>query len=99
MTGTDGIHANHAGIHSHASDVLDVAKTIRNGLDELKHQVAHQAATWTGEAQTAYQALQSDWNRNADDLQNVLTKIATLMGTAADDYQSTDKKYASNFGQ
>jgi early secretory antigenic target protein ESAT-6 len=98
MTGTDGILANHSGIHGHAADVMGVAKLLKEKLGELQTQVQHQAASWTGEAQTAYQALQNDWNRNAEDLQNVLAQIASLMGSAADDYSATDRKAARGFG-
>ncbi len=94
---TDGIYANHSGIHGHASEVLNVAKTLETSLGELERQVSAQTASWTGEAQTAYQALQRRWNTNSADLQRVLKEIASLMGSAADSYSATDKKMAQNF--
>jgi 6 kDa early secretory antigenic target len=95
---TDGIYANHSGIHGHASDVLAVAKLLESKLGELEQAVNAQTASWTGNAQVAYRNLQKEWNKNSTDLQLVLKKIADLMGSAADSYSATDKKMAQNFG-
>lgn len=94
----NGILSDHAGTHESANQVLQVAQRLQHSQSELEHKINTSLATWSGEAQTAYHALQKDWNRNAADLQNVLKQIATLMGTAADSYHATDAKAARTFG-
>ena len=94
----NSILSDHAGTHEAANQVRAVARRLQSSQSELEHKINASLASWSGEAQTAYHALQKDWNRNAADLQSVLGQIASLMGTAADSYHATDHKAARSFG-
>ncbi len=88
---------SYAGVGDSAGRVKSAADEIRTELDDLRGQVARVAASWTGEAQAAYNALQKDWADKTEDLHQVLYRIAGMMTDATQDYHHTDRKLANQF--
>jgi ESAT-6 family protein len=52
-------------------------------------------ASWSANAAGEYQALQAKWDGSASDLNQVLRQMAQALRTAADNYQSTERKNSS----
>jgi membrane-anchored mycosin MYCP len=86
-----GILVNFATVSQASSDVKATAGRIKSQLDELESMVKRVANTWEGAAQEGYQQKQRQWDQTADNLHQVLLKIATALQNSADNYQSTEK--------
>jgi len=94
MSGDGQILVHFSTISSAADEVRSTAARVQSQLEDLKSGVARIAQSWEGAAQEGYQARQAQWNASADDLQQVLTKIAGALDSAAQNYQSTESKNA-----
>lgn len=57
-------------------------KDISQELAELKRYLKPIVDTWTGDASIAYQALQTQWDQSANDLNQVLNQIGVALGTS-----------------
>jgi 6 kDa early secretory antigenic target len=82
-------------INEAAMDTDGVASQIAQQLSDLKSYLAPLVATWSGQASTEYQALQSKWDASADDLSQVLRQMAQALRTAGDNYANTERKNSS----
>ena len=71
-----------------AGDTDTIAGQIEQQLGDLKGYLAPLVASWSGQASTDYQALQTRWNTSAEDLDAVLRQIAGALRTAAENYVS-----------
>jgi ESAT-6 family protein len=76
-------------------DTDSVATQITQQLSDLKTYLAPMVASWSGNAAGEYQALQAKWDGGASDLNQVLRQMAQALRTAADNYQSTERKNSS----
>jgi early secretory antigenic target protein ESAT-6 len=82
-------------INEAAMDTDSVATQIAQQLSDLKTYLAPLVASWSGNAAGEYQALQAKWDGSASDLNQVLRQMAQALRTAADNYQSTERKNSS----
>ncbi|MGH3964637.1 MAG: WXG100 family type VII secretion target [Pseudonocardiaceae bacterium] len=87
----DQIKVTFGAIDSAASDTDTVASQIDQQLDDLKAYIAPLVASWTGEASTDYQALQTKWDTSAAELNDVLRQIATALRTSNENYNSAEQ--------
>lgn len=77
-----------------SSDVKSTAGNIRQQLDDLEAGVKKVAASWEGSAKEGYQQRQQEWDKRAASLYSTLISIAKALDTAADNYDSTERKNA-----
>jgi early secretory antigenic target protein ESAT-6 len=70
------------------SSIQTTWTNISREMEDLKRYLQPMVATWTGEAATAYQAHQAQWDRSAADLNQVLNQIGVALGTSNDNYQA-----------
>lgn len=77
-----------------SSDVRTTAANIRSQLDELESGVKKIAASWEGAAKEGYQQRQQEWDKRAASLHSTLLSISKALDTAADNYDSTERKNA-----
>jgi len=82
-------------INEAAMDTDSVASQIAQQLSDLKAYLAPLVASWSGDASSEYQALQSRWDAGANDLNQVLRQMAQALRTAGDNYASTERKNSS----
>ena len=82
-------------INEAAMDTDSVASQIAQQLSDLKAYLAPMVASWSGEASSEYQALQSRWDASANDMNQVLRQMAQALRTAGDNYASTERKNSS----
>jgi WXG100 family type VII secretion target len=82
-------------INEAAMDTDSVASQIAQQMSDLKAYLAPMVASWSGDASSEYQALQSRWDASANDLNQVLRQMAQALRTAGDNYASTERKNSS----
>lgn len=82
-------------INEAAMDTDSVASQIAQQMSDLKAYLAPLVASWSGDASSEYQALQSRWDASANDLNQVLRQMAQALRTAGDNYASTERKNSS----
>lgn len=87
----DQIKVTFGAIDSAASDTDTIATQIDQQLDDLKAYIAPLVATWTGEASTDYQALQTKWDTSAAELNQILRQIAITLRTSNENYNSAEQ--------
>jgi 6 kDa early secretory antigenic target len=98
MSAGDQIHVDFGAVSNLASQIDSQVHQIEGQLETLKSAIQKLAAEWTGGAQDAFHAVQQNWNQSADDLNQVLAKIATAVHAAHDAYNQTESKNASVWG-
>lgn len=80
-----------------AQQIRTGAGGIRTQLETLDTAVGKLRASWTGEAQTAYDQAQREWTAKLTELQQLLEQIATKTETMSQEYSAGDKKSAGRF--
>ena len=78
------------------SSIRTTWTNISREMEDLKRFLAPMVETWTGEASAAYQAHQAQWDRAANDLNQVLNQIGVALGTSNQNYQAGE---AANKGR
>src|ERR1700754_1748721 len=89
--GGDTIKVSFGAVDNLASNIDAQVRQIEDQLDTLRSAIQKLAAEWQGGANEAFQAVQNRWNSSADDLQQVLNRIAMAVHTAHDQYQQTEQ--------
>lgn len=71
---------------------------ISRELDDLKSYLQPLVQTWSGDASTAYQSQQAQWDRSAADLNQVLNQISVALATSNENFQSAERANAARYG-
>lgn len=74
------------------------ADGIAQKLSDLEREVGHLREQWNGEAQQAYDQAQQRWNRDLDDVRNILSRIASATAEISGGYTDSDQRSAKFFG-
>jgi WXG100 family type VII secretion target len=93
-----GIRVTPEQLASVSSRVHSGSGKVEGVLGELTSAVAPLGSDWAGVAQTRFQSLWDDWQRNAKGLQQALEGISTLMKQASTSYAQAESAIASSFG-
>lgn len=75
-----------------AGDVKNTANNIKAQLDDLEAGVKRIAQSWQGNAQTAYQGKQTEWDQRAASLHATLESIASALQAASEHYSATEAR-------
>jgi WXG100 family type VII secretion target len=94
----DTIKVDFGAISNLAGQVDSQVHQIESQLETLKSAIQKLAMEWQGSANESFQAVQANWNQSADDLNQVLARIATAVHAAQEAYQQTESKNASAWG-
>ncbi|HEX4724031.1 MAG TPA: WXG100 family type VII secretion target [Pseudonocardiaceae bacterium] len=92
---TDQIQVSFGAIDQLAGTVDSQVKQIEAQLEDLRQAIQKLGTTWTGASDEAFQAVQTNWNQSATDLNGVLNRIAVAVHAAHDSYVSTENKNTS----
>lgn len=96
MTTPDGqIKVTFGAIATAVSDTSTTANQMNQQLDDLKRYLSPLVASWTGQAATDYQALQSKWDTSATALTQILQQISTTLQTSHDNYNTAEQTNSS----
>lgn len=98
MSGGDTIKVTFGAVSNLASQIDGQVRQIESQLEDLRSAIQKLAAEWEGGAHEAFQAVQNNWNSSADDLQQVLARIATAVHTAHDAYSQTESQNTAVWG-
>lgn len=92
MSGGDTINVNFGAIDSLASGIDGQVKAIENQLETLRSAIQKLAQEWEGGANEAFTAVQRNWDQSANDLTNVLNRIAIAVHQANSAYRDTENR-------
>ncbi|GIJ26500.1 hypothetical protein Vqi01_16620 [Micromonospora qiuiae] len=88
---------NFAALQQASADIQRASNTLESQLGQLERDAAPLVATWSGEAQQAYEQRQSRWRNASQDLQAMLRDIKVAVDESAADYLDTEKKNVGLF--
>lgn len=91
------IRVNFGQLSQAAHDLEGTAKKIESELHELEQFLKPLVASWEGEAQQAYQAAQDEWDKAAQNMQEICAKMGMAVNAANEAYQQGEKKNAARF--
>jgi len=81
-----------------ANDLSGASQKIQAELDELENVLKPLVNTWEGAAQESYRAAQAEWDKAAQNMQEIAAKMGMAVNAANESYQSGEKKNAARFG-
>ncbi|MQA09621.1 MAG: WXG100 family type VII secretion target [Pseudonocardiaceae bacterium] len=81
-----------------SGDIDSRNKAVQNHLETLGNQIKKLEGIWEGSANEGFQAQKTQWFTSADDLNQVLAKIAVAVKTANENYGTTEGANAKRFG-
>lgn len=81
-----------------AESLQRTASQIQGQLEELEQMLKPLIATWDGSAQEAYYAAQAEWDKAAQNLQEITAKMGTAVQVANESYQQGERMNAAKFG-
>jgi WXG100 family type VII secretion target len=91
-----GILVNYAALENANAQIQSTARSLDEKLDALRTRL--QQMQWQGEDQTTYQAHQAQWDNAVRDLNAILNQIGAAVGTARENYMSTEASNAKVWG-
>jgi WXG100 family type VII secretion target len=91
-----GILVNYAALESANAQIQSTARSLDEKLDTLRTRL--QQMQWDGEDYNTYQAHQAQWDNALRDLNAVLNQIGSAVGTARENYMSTEASNAKVWG-
>lgn len=94
---TSGINYNFAGIETDASDIHGAVGKVNGLLAEGQGALTRLQATWKGEGQMSYEAVQQRWNQNSEELNLALQNLGQAVATAGQDMGVTEQGVMSKF--
>jgi 6 kDa early secretory antigenic target len=77
------------------ADFRQTYTSLVNEVSSLESQLQGSLSQWIGSAQQAYHEAQAQWNAAMADMQQVLSQLAAVVGTANSNYQAAE---AANTG-
>jgi 6 kDa early secretory antigenic target len=77
------------------ADFKQTYTSLVNEVSSLESQLQGNLSEWIGSAQQAYHEAQSQWNAAMADMQQVLSQLGMVIGTANGNYQQAE---AANTG-
>jgi WXG100 family type VII secretion target len=95
---SDNIKVDFGAISNLASGIDTQVHNIEGQLEQLRAAIQKLALEWEGGAQDAFHAVQQNWNNSANDLTQVLNRIATAVHTAHDSYRQTETSNTNVWG-
>ncbi len=94
----DSIKVDFGAISNLAGVIDGQVHQIESQLETLKSAIQKLGMEWTGGANEAFAGVQQNWNTSADDLTQVLNRIATAVHAAHDAYQQTEQSNTKVWG-
>ena len=88
---------NFAALNQASVDINRALATLDSQLGQLERDAAPLVASWSGEAQQAYEQRQAKWRTASQDLKAMLRDIRLAVDDSAADYLSTEKRNTGLF--
>jgi WXG100 family type VII secretion target len=88
----DILVVNFAALHSASDHVAGAVMMLNEQLSQLERDAAPLVSTWDGDARTAYDARQKQWQSAASELSAMLADIKKALDESAQDYRNTEDR-------
>lgn len=88
---------NFGALQQAGGDIKSALHQLQSQLAQLEQDAAPLVATWSGEANEAYQIRQAKWRAASDDLSEILRNIHQAVEHSAADYTHTEKAATQRF--
>jgi len=72
------------------ADFRQTYSSLVNEVSALESQLQGNLSEWIGSAQQAYHEAQAQWNAAMADMQQVLSQLGVVIGTANNNYQAAE---------
>jgi early secretory antigenic target protein ESAT-6 len=86
----DYTRVDYAAMEQGEADFTRTYTSLVNEVSALESQLRGSLSEWIGPAQEAYHEAQAQWNTAMADMQQVLSRLAAVIGVANTNYQSTE---------
>ena len=93
------IQVNYGAMDAGVQQIRATHNRLQAMFEDLQAQVNQLAPTWDGVAQETYLAVQQDWNRVNQALQQGLQQMGSGVDTANTNFQSAEGTNASGWGR
>lgn len=84
-------------IEDAATDIKNTSGRISTELSDLKRQLQPMVESWEGEASTAYQDAQRQWDKAAEELNTVLGTIAKTLADGNENMSDINRRAAASW--
>lgn len=91
------IGVDYAGMGNVAQEIRRVAKKLEQELANLRTEVKKVGDSWEGEAKTAFDTADKQWQLRATGMQASLAKMANEVESASSKYKATDARAAKEY--
>ncbi len=89
--------------YGRVNDVEDVlngcTRAVGSIIDEINSAVGPMVSTWQGSSQDVYSQVQTKWNADTADMQNILSNYAPTLDEMKINYGTTDNNLALQWSQ
>jgi WXG100 family type VII secretion target len=92
-----GIAVTPEQMRASASKFANEASNLEGMLSTLKAEIETLSGTWKGAAQMQFAELMDKWNRDVQDITDVLNTISQHLNQAAQGYEDADQGMARGF--
>lgn len=96
--GMKSMSVNPAQVRGLSESIRGKSNQIKADLETLEKRVNELKASWEGEATTAYAAAQAAWDKQINEMEQLLGRIGVKLNEIADGYEAKDAQSAKRFG-
>ena len=97
---SDGdIFVNYGGVQDVEDALQDCDKAVGQILDQVNTAIQPMMSSWQGSSQEVYGQVQTKWNSDLSDMQNVLSQYAPTLDEMKISYGTTDNNLALQWSQ
>ncbi len=93
----DYVSVNFGTMSEAESSFAQAYNGLSSTVSNLQSQLQSNLGDWTGTAQTAYHEAQAVWNQAIADMGAVITTMASVIGTANENYTNAERVNQSMF--
>lgn len=84
-------------IEASSGDIRSTSARIGSELDDIKRQLQPMVESWEGDASTAYQAAQAQWDQAAAELNQILSTIADTLSEGNNNMSDINRRAAASW--
>jgi WXG100 family type VII secretion target len=97
--GDGDIFVNYGGVQDVEDVLRDCDQAVGQILDQVNTAIQPMMSSWQGSSQEAYGQVQTKWNSDLSDMQNVLSQYAPTLDEMKINYGTTDNNLALQWSQ
>lgn len=83
--------ANFGGLQESAQSFNTASNSLIGELDDLEKDLQQHLAQWSSEAQDYYRIAKDNWNKSAQRISYLLSRLPIVIQTAHDNYHGAEK--------